>query len=133
MAFAFEYYAQVLGEKITLEQLLDEVHTTKLRAIQALLYGALRAADPHMTIREYERMYCPHNLAEYVSEVLIGISSYLPEPDKTPEALADKESKQWPDTQSEKKKTPKAKSGTGASGSGSSSGPRGSRSRASGR
>lgn len=132
LAFACDYYAQVMGEKITLEQLLEEMGSTKLRAVQALLYGALRAADPHMTIREYERMYCAHNLTEYVHEVLAGIASYLPAPEVSLTATADEESTQWPDTQTEKKKKT-LNPGTGDSGSGPSSGKRGSRSRTSGR
>ena len=111
---AINYYKRQ-GVAAEYETVLDELRDGKLRAIQALLFGALKASDERITIQRFEKIYRAELLAEYVACVLDGMTQYLPKPmihddgaDLDPE---------WPDTQAEvKKKTSKP---TGVTGSGS--------------
>ena len=114
---AIAYGKSVCGDLDDYDKIMVEIHRGTLRVIQALLYGALKAADPKMTIKRYQMLYKPARLQEYVVAVLEGMNHYLPEP-----AVADSGvdlDPEWPDTQAEVKKKTVTNRRTGDSGSGS--------------
>lgn len=99
---ALTYCEAVCGVSLEYEQILDELRDGRLRAIQALLYGAAKTADERLTIKRYGYIYRTNNLTQYVAAVLDGMSHYLPPP-----TVADNEENldpDWPDTQAEARK-----------------------------
>ena len=114
---AIRYYKEISGEEVTHDFIQTELKSMKLRAVQALLFGALKAEQPNFTIKLFGDKYKPENLQLYVVAVLDGMVHYFPEPEThDPGANLDPE---WPDTQKEVKKKLKSKKPIGDSGTGS--------------
>lgn len=111
------YYKAIYDEKKELSEIIVEVEKQKLRGVIALLYGAIKAANPKMDIRKFNQLCNTKYYKEYLSVVADGIKNYLPEPAKD---LGEGVDESWPDTQAEikKKKGSKKISLTGDSGSG---------------
>lgn len=114
--YAIEYYRIIYKEKITYDLLLYELANTKMRAVIALLYGALKAANYRMDIITFGRIYRNENLKEYIDAVIEGMQAYLPEPEIQDHGQNLDED--WPDTQSQVKKKGLLKKLTGAFGIG---------------
>lgn len=124
---AILYCQTVCGINTSYEAILADLRAGKLRAVQALLFGALKAADDRMTVKLFGDIYRPMNLADYVAAVLDGMSHYLPAPAVRDEGMdLDPD---WPDTQAEVKKKTFASSGATGSGSARSTGSRSKRKR----
>ena len=100
--YAIEYYRIVYKEKMTYDLILHEIENTKMRAVLALLYGALKAADDRIDITTFGRIYKNDFLKEYIDAVVEGMEAYLPEPEFYDHGGNLDED--WPDTQSEVKK-----------------------------
>lgn len=117
MLEAIRYYKEISGEEVTHDFIQSELTTMKLRAIQALLFGALKAEQPGFTIKAFGEKYRPENLQEYVQAVLDGMVHYFPEPET--HDVGENLDPEWPDTQKDvKKKIVKKRKPTGASGFG---------------
>ena len=99
--YAIEYYRIVYKEKMTYDLILHEIENTKMRAVLALLYGALKAADDRIDITTFGRIYKNDFLKEYIDAVVEGMEAYLSEPVYDHGENLDED---WPDTQSEVKK-----------------------------
>lgn len=115
--YAIEYY-NGLGIDMDVDSILSEITGVKIRAVLALLYGALRAEYPKVTIGYFNHVYQNNNITEYIDVVIDGIKHYMAEPDKSISQELDLD-KKWPDTQAELKKKELSKKQTGDSGSGS--------------
>ena len=100
--YAIEYYRIVYKEKMTYDLILNEIENTKMRAVLALLYGALKAADDRIDITTFGRIYKNDFLKEYIDAVVEGMEAYLPEPEFYDHG--ENLDEDWPDTQSEVKK-----------------------------
>jgi hypothetical protein len=110
-----EYYQSVCHETTDYDAIIAELRNGSLRPIQALLFGALKAADPKMNTKRFSQIYKPHYLAEYVTAVMDGMANYFADSDM--KDTGDDLDPEWPDTQAEVKK--KTLRPTGGSGSGS--------------
>ncbi len=117
IVYAIDYCKKVSNEQLDYDTLVQELLKGTLRSVQALLFGALKAADHKIDIKRYTQIYKPDNLAAYVTAVMDGMAHYMPDPEikDTGKDLDDA----WPDTQAELKKKASTKRRTGASGSGS--------------
>lgn len=111
---AVYFYKVIFEVDITADALLAELQSKKLRAIQALLFGAIKVSNPEFTTDMFAKIYKPENLSEYVAVVLNGMVHYYPEPEIKDRGEDLDES--YPDTQKEVKK--KRQGRTGGSGSG---------------
>jgi len=106
---AIQYYQEICGIKVAYENILDELRAGTLRAIQALLYGALKAADDRITIKLFGKIYRPANLEQYVLAVASGMSHYMPDSEVLDNGKDLDE--EWPDTQAEVKKKKSGQTG----------------------
>lgn len=112
---AMAYCKQISDIDLSYEQMLDELREGRLRAIQALLYGALKAGDDRVTVKRFGDIYKTGNILQYVEAVIDGMAHYLQPPgSKDDEKDLDPE---WPDTQKEVKKKTSASHGRTGSGS----------------
>ena len=114
---AIKYYESVCGVKISYDDILVELRSGTLRSIQALLFAALKTADPKMTAQRFSQIYKNANLPSYINAVLDGMSHYLPEP--TDKDQGENLDPDWPDTQEELKKKGSDQLPSGGTGSGS--------------
>lgn len=115
--YAIEYYRIIFKEKTDYDRIMKELQDKKMRAVIALLYGAIKAANNKINIMVFGRIYKNENLKEYIDAVIEGMEAYLPEPEIQDHGQNLDES--WPDTQSQVKKKELSKKRTGVSGSGS--------------
>lgn len=113
--YALEYYRTVQQAEIDYDTLMAELQSVKMRAVIALLYGALRANDGNMDLKTFGTVYKTEKLAGYIDAVIDGIKHYLPEPEGNDPQKLDEE---WPDTQAELKKKKSKKKQIGDIGSG---------------
>lgn len=118
MLEAIKYYKDVSEEDVTFDFIQTELYASKLRAVQALLFGALRAEQPAFTLKMFGEKYRHENLESYVQAVFDGMVHYFPDSDKKdPGVDLDPD---WPDTQQEiKKKTKRKPKQIGDTGTGS--------------
>ncbi len=101
MKEAESYYKKIYDEKKELSEIIDELGNGKLRSVVALLYGAIKAADPNMDINKFSSFFKSEAISTYLEVVSDGIENYMPEPERN---LAEGVDESWPDTQAEKKK-----------------------------
>lgn len=102
---AIQFYKELSEEEVKADQIRMELKEGKLRAIQALLFGALKAEQPSMTIKLFGDIYKTDRLAYYVSAVLDGMIHYLPEADS--KDIGENLDTEWPETKKDVKKKKK--------------------------
>lgn len=114
---AIQFYKELAGEEVKADQIRKELREGKLRAIQALLFGALKAEQDTMNIKLFGDIYKSERLAFYVNAVLDGMIHYVPEAESKDNG--ENLDTEWPDTQSQvKKKKKTSHRSTGVTGTG---------------
>lgn len=114
---AIDYYKKTHSEEITYDGLINAVRNSKMAGVVALIYGAVRAANPSVDYIRFCNIYDNESLMENISAVLDGVSSYLPKPDGVVDDGRNLD-ESYPDTQGELKKKESSSEPTGDSGTG---------------
>jgi hypothetical protein len=115
---AIDYYRKTHGEEITYDGLINAVRESKMSGVVALIYGAVRAANPSVDYIRFCSIYDNDHLTDNISAVLEGVSAYLPEPEGVVDDGKNLD-ESYPDTQGELKKKVSSTEQTGAFGFGS--------------
>lgn len=117
MRYAVEYSRVALGIETTVDLIWAGVKNVSAQTVLALLFGALRAADPTMDIPLFGAIYKSDFLGEYLAAVIEGMKNYLPDIDEGADHGQNLD-ESWPDTQGELKKNKLSPTPTGRNGIG---------------